>query len=121
MRSGKSISSEYAPCRWLSTWTNGRSAGIEVPIVAGIMPVTNVKGIKRMAAMNGNRIPAEYLAELEAAQHDAEAVHQLGVSWATEQCIELLERGIPGIHFYTLNRSSATREILTALRERLSL
>ena len=92
-----------------------------MPIVAGIMPVTNVKGIKRMAAMNGNRIPAEYLAELEAVQHDAEAVHQLGVSWATEQCIELLERGIPGIHFYTLNRSSATREILTALRERLSL
>ncbi len=98
-----------------------RNAGIEVPIVAGIMPVTNVKGIKRMAAMNGNRIPDEYLAELEALQHDADAVHRLGVSWATEQCIELLEHDVPGIHFYTLNRSSATREILTALRERLSL
>ncbi len=98
-----------------------RNAGIEVPIVAGIMPVTNVKGIKRMAAMNGNHIPDEYLAELEAVQHDADAVHRLGVSWAIEQCVELLEHDVPGIHFYTLNRSSATREILTALRERLSL
>ncbi len=98
-----------------------RNAGIEVPIVAGIMPVTNVKGIKRMAAMNGNHIPDEYFAELEAVQHDGDAVHRLGVSWATEQCVELLEHDVPGIHFSPLNRSSATREILTALRERLSL
>ena len=98
-----------------------REAGIEVPIVAGIMPVTSVKGIKRMAAMNGNRIPEEYLAELDAVQHDDEAVHRLGVSWATEQCVELVERGVPGIHFYTLNKSPATREILTAVRARLQL
>ena len=98
-----------------------RAAGIEVPIVAGIMPVTNVKGIRRMADVNGNTIPADYLRELEAVAHDATAVHQLGVLYATEQCAELLEHGVPGIHFYTLNRSSATREILTALRDRLSL
>jgi methylenetetrahydrofolate reductase (NADPH) len=98
-----------------------RAAGIEVPIIAGIMPVTSVKGIKRMADMNGNRIPDDYLAELEAVQHDDDAVHRLGVSYATEQCVELLEHDVPGIHFYTLNKSPATREILTALRQRLSL
>lgn len=98
-----------------------RAAGIEVPIVAGIMPVTSVKGIQRMAKMNGNRIPDEYLAELESVQHDDDAVHRTGVAWATEQCVELIERGVPGIHFYTLNKSPATREILTALRVRLAL
>ncbi len=98
-----------------------REAGIQVPIVAGIMPVTSVKGIQRMAKMNGNRIPDDYLAELQAVQHDDAAVHRLGVAWATEQCVELLQRGVPGIHFYTLNKSPATREILTAVRQRLGL
>jgi methylenetetrahydrofolate reductase (NADPH) len=98
-----------------------RDAGIDVPIVAGIMPVTSVKGIQRMAKMNGNRIPEDYLAELDAVQNDAEAVHRLGVAYAIEQCVELIEHHAPGIHFYTLNRSPATREILTSLRERLSL
>jgi methylenetetrahydrofolate reductase (NADPH) len=95
-----------------------REAGIEVPIVPGIMPVTSVPGIKRMAAQNGNRIPAGFLAELEAADGDDAAVHRLGVRHATAQCEELLARGVPGIHFFTLNRSPATREILTALRAR---
>lgn len=98
-----------------------RTAGITVPIVAGIMPVTSVPGIKRMAAMNRNRIPDHYLRELEAVQDDDDAVHRLGVDYATEQCEDLLRRGAPGIHFYTLNKSPATREILTALRERLGL
>ena len=98
-----------------------RQVGIDVPIVAGIMPVGSVPGIQRMAAQNGNRIPDHYLRELVAAQEDPAAVHALGVRYATEQCVELLERGAPGIHFYTLNRSPATREILTALRERLDL
>jgi methylenetetrahydrofolate reductase (NADPH) len=95
-----------------------RAAGIGVPIVPGIMPVGSVPGIKRMASMNGNRIPADFLAELEAAAEDPAAVHALGVRHATAQCEELLARGVPGIHFYTLNRSPATREILTHLRER---
>jgi methylenetetrahydrofolate reductase (NADPH) len=98
-----------------------RSAGIEVPIVPGIMPVGSVPGIKRMATMNGNRIPAGFLAELEAAEGDDAAVHELGVRHATQQCEDLLARGVPGIHFYTLNRSPATREILSALRERLAI
>jgi methylenetetrahydrofolate reductase (NADPH) len=95
-----------------------RSAGIEVPIVPGIMPVGSVPGIQRMAAMNGNRIPADFLAELEDARDDDAAVHALGVQHATAQCEDLLARGVPGIHFYTLNRSPATREILTTLRDR---
>jgi methylenetetrahydrofolate reductase (NADPH) len=123
----------YAGCQFLITQLffdnadyfayveRARAAGIEVPIVAGIMPVTSVPGIKRMAKLNRNRIPAGYLAELEAAAGDSAAVHRLGVRHATAQCVELLERGAPGIHFYTLNRSPATREILTALRERKDL
>ena len=96
-----------------------REIGIEVPIVPGIMPVGSVPGIKRMAKMNGNRIPEGFLAELEAAQDDHAEVHRLGVEYATTQCEELVRRGVPGIHFYTLNRSPATREILSELRRRL--
>jgi len=95
-----------------------RDVGIEAPIVPGIMPVTSVPGIKKMAAMNGNRLPDALLAELERVADDPQAVHAIGVRHATEQCQELLEQGVPGIHFYTLNRSPATREILTELRRR---
>jgi methylenetetrahydrofolate reductase (NADPH) len=96
-----------------------REVGIEVPIVAGIMPVGSVPGIKRMAKMNGNRIPENFLAQLEAVEDDAAEVHRLGVEYATTQCEELIRRGVPGIHFYTLNKSPATREILSELRRRL--
>ena len=82
------------------------------------MPVTSVPGIKRMAAQNRNRIPDDFLAELDAVAEDEVAVHRLGVRYATAQCEELLARGAPGIHFYTLNKSPATREILTALRNK---
>ena len=93
-----------------------RAAGVTVPIIAGIMPVTSVAGIQRMAAMNGNRIPDTLAKELARVDGDADAVHAAGVEWATRQCEDLLARGVPGIHFFTLNRSTATREILTALR-----
>jgi methylenetetrahydrofolate reductase (NADPH) len=95
-----------------------RGVGIEVPIVPGIMPVGSVQGIKRMAAQNRNRIPAGFLAELEAVADDDAAVHRLGVRQAVAQCEELLAGGAPGIHFYTLNKSPATREILLDLRAR---
>ncbi len=95
-----------------------RAAGIEVPIVAGIMPVTSVAGIRRMAAMNGNRLPDELTAQLDRVDGDPEAVAAVGVQYATLQCEELLAQGVPGIHFFTLNRSPATRKILTALREK---
>jgi methylenetetrahydrofolate reductase (NADPH) len=93
-----------------------RAAGIEVPIIPGIMPVTNAGQIKTMTDMCGASIPDSLLSQLEARADDPDAVLQLGVSYATLQCAELLARGAPGIHFYTLNRSPATRAILSALK-----
>lgn len=92
-----------------------REAGIGVPIVPGIMPVTSLKGIRRMAAMNGNRIPEALSDALEEVEAEPPALRAVGVEWATRQCEELLAREAPGIHFYTLNRSPATRSILRAL------
>ena len=93
-----------------------RRAGIRVPIVAGIMPITNLSQIKRFTAMCGALIPNELLARLEAAGDDADAVRAIGVEHATAQCRDLIDRGAPGVHFYTLNRSRATRDILDRLR-----
>jgi methylenetetrahydrofolate reductase (NADPH) len=93
-----------------------RWAGISVPIVPGIMPITNVGQIKRFTEMCGASIPEELERELNGRADDPEAVAELGVAYATLQCSDLLARGAPGIHFYTLNRSPATRAILAALR-----
>jgi methylenetetrahydrofolate reductase (NADPH) len=93
-----------------------RAAGIEVPIIPGIMPITDVGQIKTITGMCGATIPQPLLEQLESRAPDREAVLQLGSSYATLQCAELLARGAPGIHFYTLNRSPATRAILSALR-----
>jgi methylenetetrahydrofolate reductase (NADPH) len=93
-----------------------RFAGIEVPILPGIMPITNVAQIKKITGMCGATIPPALLSELEKRADDAEAVAELGVAYTTLQCAELLANGAPGIHFYTLNRSPATRAILTALK-----
>jgi len=93
-----------------------RAAGIDVPIVPGIMPITNAEQVKRFTSMCGATIPAPLLVELEAIADEPAAVEELGVAYATLQCADLLARGAPGIHFYTLNRSPATRAILSALR-----
>jgi methylenetetrahydrofolate reductase (NADPH) len=93
-----------------------RAAGIRAPIVPGIMPIVSVAGIRRMTSLSGARIPDELAASLAAVEHDDALTREVGVEWATLQCRELLERGAPGIHFYTLNRSSATRAILQQLR-----
>jgi methylenetetrahydrofolate reductase (NADPH) len=93
-----------------------RSIGIRVPIVAGIMPVTNVSQIKRFTAMCGACMPNQLMQKLEPVAADAEAVGEIGVEHAVAQCRELLANGAPGIHFYTLNRSRATVEILKRLR-----
>jgi methylenetetrahydrofolate reductase (NADPH) len=93
-----------------------RAAGIDVPIIPGIIPVTNVDQIKRFTEMCGASIPGPLLAQLELRREDADAVIQFGVAYATLQCADLLARGAPGIHFYTLNKSPATRAILSALR-----
>jgi methylenetetrahydrofolate reductase (NADPH) len=93
-----------------------RAVGIEVPIIPGIMPITDLRQIKTITGMCGATIPPRLLEALEWRSGDADAVLQLGVSHATLQCAELLAQGAPGIHFYTLNRSPATRAILSALR-----
>ena len=93
-----------------------RAAGIEVPVLPGIMPVTNLGQVKRFTEMCGAALPGGLLAALEAAGDDEEAVLEIGVSHALQQCRDLLAGGAPGIHFYTLNKSASTREILTRLR-----
>jgi methylenetetrahydrofolate reductase (NADPH) len=93
-----------------------RAAGVDAPIIPGIMPITDVKQIKTITGMCGATIPEGLLAQLELRGSDPDAVLQLGVAYSTLQCAELLARGAPGIHFYTLNRSPATRAILSALK-----
>ena len=93
-----------------------RAAGIEVPIVPGIMPITNVKQLERMTSLCGATIPARLRRELVSRNSQPDAVGDFGVAYATMQCAELLRGGAPGIHFYTLNRSPATRAILSALK-----
>jgi methylenetetrahydrofolate reductase (NADPH) len=95
---------------------DARTAGIHVPIIPGIMPITNLKQIKTITGMCGATIPDELGRELDGRAGDPEAVAELGVAYATLQCSDLLARGAPGVHFYTLNRSPATRAILAALR-----
>ena len=93
-----------------------RAAGVTVPIIPGIMPVTNVGQIRRFTSKIGATIPEALLDALRLRENDPEAVLQLGVAWAALQCSELLAGGAPGVHFYTMNRSPATRAILSALR-----
>jgi len=93
-----------------------RDAGIDVPIIPGIMPITNVHQIKRITALCGSEIPSRLRYALESRADEPEAVSELGVAYATLQCAQLLHNGAPGVHFYTLNRSPATRAILGALR-----
>ncbi len=93
-----------------------RAAGIDVPIIPGIMPIGGYEQIKRFTSMCGATIPERLMAELEARKDDPEAVTDLGVAYATLQCADLLARGAPGIHFYTLNKSPATSAILSSLK-----
>ena len=94
-----------------------RRAGMSVPVIAGIMPVTNVPQIERITALSGNQIPAPLRAALERVRDDEQAALEVGVEWTTRQCAELIRGGVPGIHFYTLNQSPATRAIFTRLRD----
>jgi methylenetetrahydrofolate reductase (NADPH) len=87
-------------------------AGIHVPIVAGIMPITSKDNLARMAELAlGVRYPAKLLRAIDRCGDDPEAVARVGVHWATEQCRDLLDNQVRGLHFYTLNRSDATRRI----------
>jgi methylenetetrahydrofolate reductase (NADPH) len=87
-------------------------AGIRVPILAGIMPITSKENLAKMAEMAlGARFPARLLRAIGRCDDDATAVSKVGIHWATEQCRDLLDNQVRGIHFYTLNRSDATRQI----------
>jgi len=91
-------------------------AGIRVPILAGVMPVTTLSGMRRMAELAaGARFPAKLLRALDRANGDAQAVERVGIHYAAQQCAGLLDEGVDGIHFYTLNKSRATREIYASL------
>jgi methylenetetrahydrofolate reductase (NADPH) len=93
-----------------------RAIGIAVPIVPGIMPIVSAANLRHMLTLSpGSKQPGELARALEAAGDDAEAALDVGVRWATRQCRELLDRGAPGIHFFTLNRSPATRRVHGAL------
>ena len=93
-----------------------REIGIDVPIIPGVMPIQDAAQIQRITSLCGSEIPAGLSAALEARADQPEAAQALGVAFATLQCAELLREGAPGIHFYTLNRSPATRAILSALK-----
>jgi len=97
-------------------------AGIRIPIIAGIMPVSTATGLKRMAELAlGARFPAALLRAVQRCEGDTEAVKRVGIHWATEQCRDLLDHNVAGIHFYTLNKSDATRQIYQSLGLRDSL
>jgi methylenetetrahydrofolate reductase (NADPH) len=93
-----------------------RKAGITLPIVPGIMPITNVAQIERITRMCGSRIPDDLRTRMRAVENDEDAVNEIGIEYSTKQCRELLSGGAPGIHFYTLNKSPATAAILAELR-----
>ncbi|MBK9924752.1 MAG: methylenetetrahydrofolate reductase [NAD(P)H] [Anaerolineales bacterium] len=90
-------------------------AGIKVPILAGLMPISSLQGMKRMAELSlGSRIPAKLLRAVLRAEND-ETVEKIGIHWATEQAFDLYDQNVAGIHFYTLNRSKATLKIYETL------
>jgi len=94
-----------------------RGRGVSVPIIPGIMPITNFQQILRFTKMCGASIPQKVADDLRAIQDEPELVQRYGIELATKQCTELLDHGVPGIHFYTLNKSRATQEIINKLEE----
>ncbi|MCH2171628.1 methylenetetrahydrofolate reductase [NAD(P)H] [Myxococcota bacterium] len=93
-----------------------RAAGIEVPIIPGIMPIISASNIRRITALCEARIPDELESRLSEVEHEDALTTEVGVEWATLQCRELLENGVPGIHFYTMNKSPATRHVFRNLQ-----
>jgi methylenetetrahydrofolate reductase (NADPH) len=93
----------------------GRAVGVEIPILPGIMPITNLNQVTRMAELSGREVPAAVVARIAAHRDDPVALRAEGIAIAAELCEELLAGDAPGLHFYTLNRSKATREIFAAL------
>ena len=89
--------------------------GITKPIVAGIMPITSLVSVQRMAQLSGYAVPADIVSQIEAGGDDRDEIRKRGIEVATKLCRDLIDAGVPGLHFYTLNFSKATREIYTNL------
>jgi methylenetetrahydrofolate reductase (NADPH) len=93
-----------------------REKGVSVPIIPGIMPITNYGQIVRFTQICGAKIPEEVVRDLESIQDDVRAVEEYGIMHATQQCEGLIAHGVPGIHFYTLNKSMSSRRIIESLQ-----
>lgn len=100
---------------YFSFLARAREAGIRVPIVPGVMPVVSAANARRMAQLTGAKIPHALEVELARTGEDDDATQEVGIAWATEQCRRLLAGGVPGLHFYTLNRSPAARRVFENL------
>jgi methylenetetrahydrofolate reductase (NADPH) len=101
--------------KYYSFVERARRVGIDVPIIPGIMPITNAEQVARFTTMCGATLPQKLLSELDARKGQPEAILDLGVAYATLQCVDLLSAGVPAIHFYTLNKSPASRAVVSAL------
>jgi methylenetetrahydrofolate reductase (NADPH) len=101
----------FDPAHYFDLVDSLRALGIDKPVIAGIMPATSLNSIKRMAELQGSEFPGWLADKLRAVGDDPAAVRRVGIDEATKLCRALLEGGAPGLHFYTLNRSTATREI----------
>jgi methylenetetrahydrofolate reductase (NADPH) len=92
-----------------------RQAGLECRVIPGIIPITNYKQIKRMVEMSAAKLPVELSEKLEEYKNNPDKIYQIGIDHAIKQCLDLLETGAPGIHFYTLNKSRAAVEVFESL------
>jgi methylenetetrahydrofolate reductase (NADPH) len=104
--------------KWKRLVDTLESRGCDLPIIAGVLPVTNVKLLTKMAELGGTPIPDSIASRFAAVEDNPEDVRKLGVEIALDLCNELIDAGVPGIHFYTMNSSTATSEIFTSLHER---
>ncbi|NPA32775.1 MAG: methylenetetrahydrofolate reductase [NAD(P)H] [Aquificae bacterium] len=93
--------------------------GINIPIIPGIMPITNFKQIKKFASLCGATIPQSLVEKMEKLSDKPEEVKKLGIEFAINQCLDLIENKVPGLHFYTLNKSDATLKIYEAIKDKL--
>ena len=100
---------------WFAYLDDLRELGVTTPVIPGIMPVLNVKSVKRMAEMSGAAFPRSLEDRLREYEDDEEAMRAVGIEAATELCQQLIDGGVQSFHFYTLNRSNATREIYANL------
>ena len=100
---------------WFEFLGDLREHGVTTTVIPGIMPVLNVKSVKRMAEMSGADFPRALEQRLRAVEDDEDAMRAVGIEAATELCRDLMAGGVDSFHFYTLNRSSATREIYANL------